>query len=856
MADHDGSIVLGTELDTSGINKGLSGIGGLASKGLKAAGVAIAAVGAGIVAVGKYATDVGSSFDSAMSQVAATMGTTVDQIGDLSAIAKEMGSTTQFTATEAAEALNYLALAGYDAEKQIAALPTVLNLAAAGDMDLAYASDLVTDSMAALGLETTELEGYADKLAKTAQTSNTSVSQLGEAVLVCGGQAKLAGMSVTDMNTALGILADNGIKGSEGGTALRNVLKNLYTPTSQAAKAMEELGLSTTNADGTLRDTQDVLKDLSAALGGLTEADRIKAMDKIFDTRTIAAANALLKDSGARWDELSGKIDNAEGAASNMAATMLDNLEGDVTIMKSALEGLGISIYENLRDPLREGVQWITEIIGQLNTALTEGGFEGLVAVIGDVLAQAVEKITSFAPDLVKAASSIIQSFLTGIVDNLPAIVEGLTGLGTELVAAVSTIIPQFVDVGIKLLAALGKGTGEQLPTLIPIVVQGILDLASAIITNVPAMIDAAIALCKGLVNGIIQAIPLIIEAVPELITGLCEALTEGIPLLLEAGVELFTALVGNIPAIIEGIVAALPEIITAIIDTLTTLIPAIIDAGIALFVALVENLPAIIQGIVEAIPQIIEAVINALTELIPLLIECGINLFVSLVENLPAIIAGIVEAIPKIIEAIIKGIVNLFSKIAECGKNLFLKLKEKLPEVLTKMWDAAKDIVTKIADGIKNGFSTIVECGKDLVLGVWEGIKSMASWLWDKVYGFFKGIVDGVKDFLGISSPSKLFKVEVGKQMAAGAGEGFTDELPNQYRKIRAAIDGEQASLSAKAKSYNAGAPGSGSTTIIEKLEVRTDELNSDTDYDRVGRRLGESFQRSARYNGGLPTK
>jgi TP901 family phage tail tape measure protein len=127
------------------------------------------------------------------------MGTTVDQIGNLSEFAKEMGATTQFSATEAAEAMNYLALAGYDAEKQIAALPTVLNLAAAGDMDLAYASDLVTDSMAALGLSMNQLENYSDQMAKTAQKSNTSVAQLGEAILVCGGQAKMAGMDTTLM---------------------------------------------------------------------------------------------------------------------------------------------------------------------------------------------------------------------------------------------------------------------------------------------------------------------------------------------------------------------------------------------------------------------------------------------------------------------------------------------------------------------------------------------------------------------------------------------------------------------------------------------------------------------------------
>ncbi len=243
MADNDGSVVLGTELDTTGISKGIGSLGSIAAKGLKVAGVAVAAVGAGLVAAGKYAVNVGSDFDTAMSQVAATMGTTVDQIQSLSDVALEMGSTTQYTATQAAEALNYLAQSGYSAEQQAAALPQVLNLAAAGAMDLGSAADLVANSMNVLGLGTEDLTMFSNQLAITAAAASGDVSDFGEAILVCGGQAKLAQMDMTDMNTALGILADNGIKGAEGGTALRNTLKNLYTPTTAAKKAMDALGV-------------------------------------------------------------------------------------------------------------------------------------------------------------------------------------------------------------------------------------------------------------------------------------------------------------------------------------------------------------------------------------------------------------------------------------------------------------------------------------------------------------------------------------------------------------------------------------------------------------------------------------
>ena len=208
----------------------------------------------------------------------------------LSAAAKEMGETTKFSASQAGEALNYLALAGYDANKAVAALPTVLNVAAAGGMELASASDMVTDAMSALGLETSQMADFSDKLAVTAQKSNTSVSQLGEAILTVGGTAKMLSGGVTEMNTALGILADNGIKGSEGGTALRNVILSLSAPTDTAAAALESLGVTAFDASGSMRPLEDTFADLNTALSTLSDQERTAVLIENF----IKHSGALL----------------------------------------------------------------------------------------------------------------------------------------------------------------------------------------------------------------------------------------------------------------------------------------------------------------------------------------------------------------------------------------------------------------------------------------------------------------------------------------------------------------------------------------------------------------------------------
>ncbi|MCI7350829.1 MAG: phage tail tape measure protein [Ruminococcus sp.] len=378
------------------------------------------------------ALKVGTDFEAAMSQVAATMGTTVDSIGELTDIAKEMGESTKFSATQAAEALNYLALAGYEAQEQIAALPTVLNLAAAGGMDLAYASDLVTDSMSALGLTTAELVGFSDQLAKASQKSNTSVAQLGEAIIQIGGTAKILAGGTTELNTALGILADNGIKGAEGGTALRQVLLNLTAPTDKAREFMDQIGLSAFDAAGNMRPLNETFRDLYEILNGATAADKQYVLSSIFDARQLKSAEALLANYGERWNELSKEIENSAGAAADMADTMNDNLKGAVTIMQSALEGLGITVYGSLELPMKTAVKTATSEIDKLNKSIKSGNLSASVQKLSESFAKLVETLAKFA---VRDAIPAIISMFEWIANNGETILTLVTAIGAAFLA-------------------------------------------------------------------------------------------------------------------------------------------------------------------------------------------------------------------------------------------------------------------------------------------------------------------------------------------------------------------------------------------------------------------------------------
>ena len=359
----------------------------VASRMGKATKVAGAVIAGGLGVAAGAATKVGMDFEASMDQVAATMGivgdTSDSNFKKLSDAAKQMGATTKYSASQSAEALNYLALAGYDTDKAISALPKVLNLAAAGGIDLAYASDLVTDSMSALGIETDQLEGFTDQMAKTSQKANTNVAQLGEAILTVGGTAKSLKGGTVELNTQLGILADNGIKGAEGGTALRNIILSLGSPTDKAAKLMKKLGLEVYDASGNMRGTNEIFKDLNKILGTMTEQERTKVLSELFNKVDLKSANALLANSGERFDELSKHIANSQGSAEEMAKTMSGNLKGAMDNFKSALEGLGIAAYEKFSEPLTNAVKFVTDGISWLVQALQSGNLDGILNNIG-----------------------------------------------------------------------------------------------------------------------------------------------------------------------------------------------------------------------------------------------------------------------------------------------------------------------------------------------------------------------------------------------------------------------------------------------------------------------------------------
>ncbi|NBI73638.1 phage tail tape measure protein, partial [Clostridiaceae bacterium] len=604
-----------------------------ATKGLgtitKTVASATAAAAAAVGAMGIAAINTGREFEGAMSQVAATMlidKTTAEgqkAFETLENAARECGASTAFSATEAAEALNYLALAGYDADKAATALPTVLKLAGAGAMDLAAASDMVTDSMSALGIEATEanLTQFSDQLAQTASKASTSVAQLGEAILTVGGTAKGLAGGTTELNTALGILADNGLKGAEGGTHLRNIILSLQNPTDKAAASLKSLGVDVYDAQGNMRGLNDVFKDLQGAMDGMDNASKDTILSTLFNKTDLTAANAMLANCTDRFDELSASIENSAGACENMYAIQLDNLNGDIDILKSGLSDLGISIYQDLNGSLREMTQLATSMVGELSEAYKSGGMEGMVGAVGGCMAEVVNTIADYAPQVVSMGVDLLENFISGITDNSGALATAASEVITVFVEGLFTLVPQVILAGIDILTQFVQSMTAQLPQLISTGTQAIVNFVNGIIQRLPEVISTALTLVQTLVNSIGQNAPMLISAAIQLIGNLVLGIVSMLPQLLQMGIQLILSLVQGIISNLPQILQMGVQIIISLVSGITQMLPMIIQGGIQLIISLIQGIIANLGNIVQAAVQIVITLATGLIQAIPQLI-------------------------------------------------------------------------------------------------------------------------------------------------------------------------------------------------------------------------------------------
>lgn len=795
----DGSVIIDTELDQSGLKKGLSNMASTVASGITKA---VAAAGTALAGLGTYAISVGSDFEYAISGVAATMGKTKDEIKDIEMKARELGASTEFTATEAAEGFNILAQAGLDVDEQLSAIGATLNLASAGEMSMDAAAGFLTTTIKAMSASTREANlsmddaaRVADLYAKGAVLAKTTTADFGDAMSKTAAMAGSYNQSLESTGAALLALADGGYTGSMAGTYLSRALSDLYAPTTNAQKLLNALGISAYDEAGNAKDLIDVVEELQAATADMTEEERNATNAAIFTSAGLKAYNTIVSQGTDKLREFSKELENSTGAAQAMAETKLDNLQGDITILKSATEGFGIAMYDAMTNVdggtnvLRDFVQEATDIMSELTDAVNEGGFEGLVDAIGGALSRAVTKIVEYIPMFVDGGVNIVSSLVQGladsagtIADSAASVLDSLIGgflsittdlveLGGELIIALcnglaanagniaNTIaeglvglqekiveyVPQLIEAGITLLTAIVDGIVEAAPTLVNAIPEILDSLITTFTTAVPMLVEAGKSMLMSLVDGILEALPTLIDAVPEILTAIVEALQEAAPTLLDCVTEVIEAIVEALPDLITSLVEALPDLIQTIVDALVEFIPLLVECVSNAVLAVVEALPEIIMAILEVLPTIVQSICDGLMELLPQLIEAGVALLTAIIQDLPTIINTIVMALPQIIKSIVSALVGMIPTIVQCGIDLLVSLVKALPEIIAAVVEAIPQIIDGVINALIESIPLIIQAGIDLFVALIQNLPTIITTIVEAIPKIIDGLVNGI---------------------------------------------------------------------------------------------------------------
>ncbi len=427
---YDGSLKFDTKIVDSGFSEGITKLSSMAKKGMTAVTGAMAGMSA-------YAIKVGADFEAGMSEVAAISGASAQDMEMLTDKAKEMGIQTKFSATEASEAMKYMAMAGWKAADMADGISGIMNLAAASGEELGAVSDIVTDALTAFGLQAKDSGHFADVLAKAASNSNTNVGMMGETFKYAAPLAGTLGYSVEDTAVAIGLMANAGIKGSQAGTAMRGMLTRLIKPTDEVQGAMDALGITISNADGTIKPFNQLMKEMRKAFSKLTDEEKAQRAASLAGQEAMSGFLAIINASDSDFDKLSSAIANADGTAQEMADTMNDNLKGKITLLGSSLEGAGIAAYEKFERPLKKAVEGAIENVNNLSREMSSGSLSESM----DKVAQGFASIVDAGLNLATGAIPVIIDGFAFLVDHGNEVVAVLSALATAMITQ-KTIVP------------------------------------------------------------------------------------------------------------------------------------------------------------------------------------------------------------------------------------------------------------------------------------------------------------------------------------------------------------------------------------------------------------------------------
>lgn len=675
-----------------------------------------------VAAAGTAAVKTAADFESGMSKVAAISGATGSDLDALSDKAREMGAKTKFSASEAASAMEYMAMAGWKTEDMLGGIEGVMNLAAASGEDLATTSDIVTDALTAFGLTASDSGHFADVLAAASSNANTNVSMMGETFKYCAPIAGSLGFSVEDTAEAIGLMANAGIKSTQAGTSLRTIMTNLSSDFTIAGQNIGEVTIATTNADGSMRSLSDILADCRVAFAGLTESEQAAAAESLVGKNAMSGFLSLMNAGEGDINKLSTAIDNCDGTSQRMADTMNNNLEGQLTILKSALEELAISFGELLLPAVKNIVSFLQGFVDILNS-MPEGMKQTIVTIA-----------------LVAAAIGPV----------LIVVGKVISAIGT-----IMTVVPQIVGVINTVKTAFAALNVTMLANPITLIIAAIAALVAAFIylwnTN-EEFRQFWIQLWENVKEVAIQCW----EAISAFLSQAWEAIKNTAVTLWNGIKDFFSGLWTGIQGIFTMVVTAISGFLQGAWTTIQTVTSTIWN-----------GIKTVISTVWNAIKTFIITVVNGIKSTITTVWN-GIKTVISTVTNgIKSTLTSIWNGIKSVISNVVNGIRNMISTVWENIKstvsNLTNSIKDAVSNAFNAMWNTIKSTVSGIYNSIREGFNNAVsfitglassawQWGADIINGIVDGIRSCIGAVTDAV----KDVAGTIKSFLHFSVPDE----------------------------------------------------------------------------------------------------
>lgn len=774
----------------------------IAGAGKKMMGITTIIGGVGIAAV-KTAAD----FDSAMSQVAAVSGATGDDFDALRDKAREMGAKTKFSATEAAEAMNYMAMAGWKTGDMLDGIEGVMNLAAASGEDLATTSDIVTDSLTAFGLTAKDSGHFADILAAASSNANTNVSMMGETFKYCAPIAGALGFSAEDTAEAIGLMANAGIKSTQAGTALRTIMNNLSGDIKISGKAIGDVTIATTNADGSMRSLSDILGDCRTAFGNLTESEKAQTAESLVGKNAMSGFLALMNAAPADVDKLSGAIANCDGVSEKMATTMQDNLAGQLTILKSQLQELAISFGDILMPAIRSIVSKLQGFVDKLNgmdegTKRTIVTIALLVASIGPLLiiiGTTISKIGVAMQGFVKLANGVSKLKVaiqggTGVLGKLGAALVGVSAPVLAVVAVIAVLVAAFVHLwrtneGFRDAII---GTWTRIKDTISGFCQGIVDRLNALGFQFTDIVDVLKTVWDGfcqilapIFEGVFNHIANILSTVTGVITGILDVfigIFTGNWSQAWTGVkEIFSSIWNGISSFFTNILNVIKGVADVVLGwfgtswnevwtNIKTFFEGIWNGIVSFFTGIWETIKNIVQTGIMLIGSILEAAVDIITLPFRFIWENCKEIIIAVWDAIKSKVTTVINAVASVISTVMNAIKTVFTTVWNAIKTVVTTVVNAIKSVVTTVfnaikstattvWNAVKTAVTTPVNAIKNTVTTIFNSVKSTVTSIFNGIKSTATSVWNGIKSAIttpieaaknkvKGVVDAIKGF------------------------------------------------------------------------------------------------------------